>query len=55
MSYTHYSGVVVALIPNVTNLWVKLTLKNRLAKGECPRAYKHIIKLIFNPCGTLGS
>ena len=55
MSYTYYSGVVVALIPNVTNPWVKLTLENRLAKGGYPRAYKHIVKLIFNPCGTLGS
>ena len=55
MSYTQYSGVVVALIPNVTNLWVKLTLENRLARRGCLRAYKHIVKLIFNPYETLAS
>jgi len=45
----------LALIPNVKNSWVELTLENQLAKGGCPRAYKHKVKLILNPCGTLRS
>ena len=40
---------------NITNLWVKLTLENQLVRGGCPRAYKHMAKLILNPYGTLGS
>jgi len=43
------------LIPNVTNSWVELTLENWLARGGCPKAYKHMVKLILNPCGTLES
>ena len=31
--------------PTVTNPWVELTLRNWLAKGEYPRAYKHIVNL----------
>ena len=46
---------LLALIPNVANPWVELTLENRLARGGCPRTYKHMIKLTFNQCGTLGS
>ena len=39
----------------VTNTWVELTIENRLVRGGCPKAYKHMVKLILNPCGTLGS
>ena len=39
----------------VKNLWVELTLENWLARGGCPRAYKHMVKIIFNPRRTLGS
>ena len=42
-------------MPNVTNPWVELTLENRLTRGGCSRAYKHMVKLILNPYGTLGS
>ena len=45
----------LALIPNVKNPWVELTLENRLARGGCPRAYKCMVKLTLNPCGTLRS
>ena len=45
----------LALITNVINPWVELALENRLARGGCPRAYKHMVKLILNPFGTLGS
>ena len=41
--------------PCVRNPWIELTLENKLARRGCPRAYKHKIKLILNPCGTLGS
>ena len=46
---------LLALIPNVINSWVELTLKNRLARGGCPKTYKHMVKLILNPFRTLGS
>ena len=39
----------------VTNSWVKLILKNWLAKEMCSRVYKHMVKLTFNLCGTLES
>ena len=41
----------------VTNPWVEveLTLENRLIRGGCLRAYKHMIKFTLNQCGTLGS
>ena len=45
----------LALILNVRNLRVELTLENQLARRECPRTYKHMVKLILNSCGTLGS
>ena len=38
----------------VTNPWVVLILENRLAREWCSRAYKHIVKLTLNQCGTLG-
>ena len=41
------------LIPDVTNSWVELTLEKGLRKRECPRTYKHMVKLTFNQCGTL--
>ena len=44
----------ISLICSVKNPWVELTLENWLAKGECLRAYKHMVKLTFNLCGTLG-
>ena len=37
------------------NQWVELTLENRLVRGGCLRAYKHMVKLTLNPCRTLGS
>ena len=40
---------------SVTNSWVELTIENRLVRVGCPRAYKHMVRLILNPCGTLGS
>ena len=40
---------------NVTNSWVELTIENQLAMAGCPRVYKHMVKLILNPCETLGS
>ena len=40
---------------NVTNSWVELILENQLARGWYPRSYKHMTKLTFNPCVTLGS
>ena len=40
---------------DVRNQWVELTLENRLARGGCLRAYKYMVKLALNPCGTLGS
>ena len=40
---------------NVTNSWVELTIENQLAMVGCPRVYKHMVKLILNPCETLGS
>ena len=45
----------LALIPNDTYPWVELTLENRFARGECPRAYILVVKLTLNLCGTLGS
>ena len=39
----------------VTKPCVELTLEDRLARGKCPRAYKHMVRLILNPYGTLGS
>ena len=36
------------------NTWVKLTIENQLKRG-CLRAYNHMVKLTFNPCGILGS
>ena len=50
-----YLGWWLVLIPNVTNSWVELTLENWLVRRGCPRAYKHMVKLILNPWGTLGS
>ena len=52
---SNYSTWWLALIPNVINPWVELALENRLAREGCPRAYKHMVKLILNPFGTLGS
>ena len=53
---TKVQSHVMLILPNVvTNSWVKLTLENQLARGGCTRAYKHMIKFILNPCGTLGS
>lgn len=40
---------------NVRNLWVEVTLENRIAMGECTRAYKYIVKLTLDPYGTLES
>ena len=42
-------------IPKVANPWVELTLENLLARGGYLRAYKHMVKLILNPCRTLES
>ena len=39
----------------VTNSWVELILENWHTRRGCPRAYKHMINFILNPCGTLGS
>ena len=50
-----YSKWWLALIPNVINPGIELTLENQLAREGCPRAYKHTIKLILNPCETLES
>ena len=33
----------------------ELTLENWLARGGCPRVYKHTFKFILNSCGTLRS
>ena len=44
----------LVLILNVTNSWVELIFENQLAKEGCPGAYKHVIKLTLNSCGTLG-
>ena len=56
ITYHHAPQMTAHCIPpNVKNSWIKLTLENRLARGECPRTYKHMVKLIFNPYGTLGS
>ena len=49
-----YSKWWLALIPNVTSPGIELTLENRLARGGCPRAYKHMVKLILNLCEILG-
>ena len=35
------------------NSEVEFTSENRLTRGECLRAYKHMFKPIFNQCGTL--
>ena len=48
-----YSEWWLALIPNVRK--VELTLETRLVRGGYPKAYKHMVKLILNSCGTLGS
>ena len=40
---------------HVRNPWVELILENQLVKGGCLRVYKHMVKLIHNSCGTLGS
>ena len=40
---------------SVANSWVELNLENRLARGRCLRAYKHMVKLTLNQYGTLGS
>ena len=40
---------------DVRNSWLELILENQLARGGCLRAYKHIVELILNPYGTLGS
>ena len=40
---------------HVRNPWVELTLENQLVRGGCLRTYKHMVKLILNSCGTLGS
>ena len=39
----------------VRNPRVELIFENRFAREGCPRAYKHMVKLIFNPFETLGS
>ena len=39
----------------VRNSWVELTLENWLVRGGYLRAYKHMVKLILNSYGTLGS
>jgi len=44
----------LVLILNVTNPWVEPTLKNWLARGGCLGAYKYMVKLTLNLCGTLG-
>ena len=35
------------------NSQVELTFDNRLTRGECLGAYKHLFKPILNQCGTL--
>ena len=39
----------------VTNLCIELTLENWLVRRGCPKAYKHMVKLILNSCVTLGT
>ena len=39
----------------VTDSKVELTLEYWLTREWCPRAYKHMVKLTLNQCGTLGS
>ena len=39
----------------VRNPRAELIFENQFAREGCPRAYKHMVKLIFNPFGTLGS
>ena len=55
MSSPNYVGWWLALIPNVSNPWVELTIENRLAKRGYPRVYKHMVNLTPNPYGILGS
>ena len=38
----------------MTNPQVELTPENRLTRGGCLGANKHMFKLILNQCGTLG-
>ena len=49
-------AICMALIPNDTNPQVELTPKNWLTRGGGGflGANKHMFKLIFNQCGTLG-
>ena len=46
---------IILSLEFVTNLWVELTLENRLARRGYPRGYKHMIKFILNVCETLES
>jgi len=42
------------LISNIRNIWVELILEDKIARERCPRVHKHTVKLILDPCGTLG-
>ena len=53
ISYVQLLDVGIGTDTNVTNPWVELTLENRLGRRGCLRAYKHMVKLILNPCRTL--
>ena len=39
----------------VRNPWAELILENWLARRGCLRAYKHMVKVTLNQCGTLES
>ena len=49
------TGIVIESWIGCFSKLLKTHLKNQLARGGCLRAYKHMVKLILNQCGTLGS
>ena len=53
-THAHQTNSTHTTIGNVRNPWIELTLKNRHARGGYSRAYKHMVKLILNSCGTPG-
>ena len=55
MSYTRLIGIIVGSDIKYYNLMSRTHHWKPVTRGVCLRAYKHMVKVILNPCGTLGS
>ena len=55
MSYIRLLDMAIGSNTKIANPWVKLILENQFVRRGCPKAYKHMIQFILNPCGTLES